>query len=52
MQTAAFEVKVIWRAMGLVLTCDEIAKSTAPMLAAALRDHSGHDANSFAILMC
>lgn len=51
MAAELFGVKVMGRVMGLVLTLDGIAEATAPMLAAALRDHSGNYANGFAALI-
>ncbi len=36
-----FGVKALGRLMGIVLTADSVAESTAPMLVAGIRDHTG-----------
>ena len=46
-----FGVMALGRLMGVVLTADTIAESTAPMLVAAIRDHTGSYATGFVVLV-
>ena len=46
-----FGVKALGRLMGVILTADTIAESTAPMLVAAIRDHTGSYATGFVVLV-
>ena len=51
MAAELFGIKVMGRVMGLVLTVDGIGEALGPILAGALRDHSGSYAIGFAVLI-
>ena len=51
MAAELFGIKVMGRVMGLVLTVDGIGEALGPILAGALRDHSGSYAIGFAALI-